>query len=166
MKRMQWIVALTVLLALLPAGLAQASPPINATGTVLYLGSAKNIYSRGQHCVLELDAHHDLTGTIEASCDTQMRIIHHTPCPPGGQGTNRENWLAHAVCTGTVAGRQGTFELHWTAQTDPNGDPTTAGEMVLSGTGDLSNLHGVLEFSANANQPGTYQGFVHFDPAP
>jgi hypothetical protein len=134
---------------------------------VFYLGSAKNVYQQGQHCVLELDALHEFTGTIEASCETQLRITHHSLCSVAGQGEHRENWLAHAVCTGTVAGREGIFELHWTAQTDPNGDPNTVGQIVLSGTGgDLVDLHGVLEFGAYANAPGFYEGFVHFDPAP
>jgi hypothetical protein len=167
MKRIKWVVALVVLLALLPAGLAQASPPINATGTIVLVGATSyNAYSRGQTCIIELGAIHAVAGTIEATCETQMRIIEHAPCAVSGPGLWRENWLENSVCIGSVAGREGTFDIAWTAQVDPDGDPNTKGSMVLSGAGELADLHGTLKLSGYAGQAGVYEGFVHFDPAP
>jgi hypothetical protein len=167
MKRIKWIVTLVVLLALLPAGLASASPPLNATGTIVLTGvTSFGAYPRGQQCVIELGGIHEYTGTIEATCETEMRIIEHAPCSASGPGKHRENWLGHSVCAGTVDGREGAFEIHWTAQVDPDADPNTKGTEILSGSGDMADLHGTLKLSGYAGTAGIYEGFVHFDPAP
>jgi hypothetical protein len=121
------------------------------------------MYPSGQNCILELDAVHVVAGTIEGSCESHSKIIVHGPCPVG-PGEYRENGLTHSECTGTVAGREGAFEFHWVAQTDPEADPNTTGRIVLSGTEDLANLHGVLHVRGNAGEAGTYEGSVHFDP--
>jgi hypothetical protein len=166
MKRIKWIVTLVVLLALLPAGLASASPPINATGTIVLTGvTGFSAHPRGQQCVIELGGIHMFSGTIEARCETHNRITVHGPCS-AGPGTHRENWLAHSVCAGTVSGRAGAFEIQWTAQVDPDADPNTKGTLVLSGIGELADLHGTLKLSGYAGTAGVYEGFVHFDPAP
>jgi hypothetical protein len=166
MNRIKLIAGIALLLALLPAAFASASPPINATGTIAFAHLiGETMYPLGQNCILELDIAHVVTGTIEGSCETHNRITVHGPCP-AGPGLYRENWLNHAVCTGAVAGREGAFEFHWVAQVDPNSDPDTTGRIVLSGTGDLANLHGVLHLRGSAGTAGTYEGFVHFDPQP
>jgi hypothetical protein len=115
--------------------------------------------------VIELGGIHEFSGTIEATCETQTRITVHGPCSVG-PGEARENWLGHSVCAGTVAGREGSFEIHWTAQVDPDADPNTKGTQLLSGIGNLTDLHGTLKLSGYAGTAGAYEGFVHFDPKP
>ena len=167
MKRLKLILAVATLLALLPAALTSASPPINAAGTIAFhsLIDLPSPYALGKNCILELHFYQELTGTVEGSCDTLCRITVHGPCS-AGPGEYRENHLCHAECTGSVADHGGEFELHGVAQVDPESDPNTEGRIVLSGTGDLDNLHGVLHLRENAGAAGTYEGFVHFDPKP
>ncbi|MBN1137864.1 MAG: DUF3224 domain-containing protein [Anaerolineae bacterium] len=165
MKRIKLIAGIVLLLALLPAGFASASPPINATGTCTLTGvTGFHAYPQGQHCIRVLEGIHVYAGTIEATCETSLRMTVYGPCTAGA-GELRANWLGYSVCEGTVDDREGTFEIQWTAQVDPDADPNTKGTMLLSGTGgDLADLHGLLKFAGRAGQAGVYEGFVHVDP--
>jgi len=166
MKRIKLIAGIALLLALLPAALASASPPINATGTLALTGvTGFNAYPQGQTCIIELEGIHEYSGTIEATCEVSARITAHGPCPVDA-GEVRENWLTCDVCEGRVAGREGTFKVQQTCQVDPDADPNTVCLGVLSGVGDLSNLHGVLHGKGTAGTEGAYEGFIHFDPEP
>jgi hypothetical protein len=162
MKRIKLIAGITLLLALLPAAFASASPPINATGTIhdeeiVFLG----IEPQGSNCILRLESHFRMEGTIEAMCIEAFQTTVHAPCddlpPPGG---GKEKWTMHAQCEGTVAGHSGPFTFDGVAQVRP--DREAKGRAVLSGTGELSNMQGVLFLSPSPPEGGSYEGFVHF----
>lgn len=169
MKRLRLILAVTILLALLPAALAWASPPINATGRVIdekieFVG----IEPYGNTCILYMRVQSQMTGTIEATCTEAFQTTVHAPCtdlPPPGEG--KEKWIWHAQCEGAVDGHTGTFSWDGLGHIDPDHEPSGRGRSVLGGTGgDLSSLHGVLEHFPTAAQGGAYGGFVHLDPQP
>jgi hypothetical protein len=169
MKRLKLILAVATLLALLPAALASASPPINATGRVIdekieFVGMA----SRGNTCILYMAVQSRMEGTIEATCTEAFQTTVHAPCSDlPGPGECKEKWIWHAQCEGTVDGRAGSFAWDGLAQIDPDHEPSGRGRSVLSGTGgDLSSLHGVLQHFPTPAQGGAYEGFVHFNPKP
>jgi hypothetical protein len=169
MKRLKLILGIAALLALLPAALAWASPPINATGKVIDEEiKPVGMESHGNTCILYMEVQSQMKGTIEATCTEAFQTTVHAPCtdlpPPGG---GKEKWIWHAQCKGTVDKRTGSFTWDGLGHIDPDHEPSGRGRSVLSGTGgDLSSLHGVLQHFPTPAQGGTYEGFVHLDPKP
>jgi hypothetical protein len=66
--------------------------------------------------------------------------------------------------TGTVAGRSGTCIIKFEGNGEGVGKPITGTWVILSGTGDLANLHGTLSVEGIAGQILYYTGMIHFDP--
>jgi hypothetical protein len=96
-----------------------------------------------------------------------FRFVSHAPCPPGGPAPHLyyENGHARGVFVGTVGERSGTFRFVKNARNIPldAGGYIWIGRMaILSGTGELAGLHGVLEIDTSDQ----YSGQIHFDPHP
>jgi hypothetical protein len=165
MKRLKLILGITLLLMILPVGLAWASPPINATGHVIdeaieFVG----MEGHGNICTLYMDVQSRMTGTIEATCSEAFQTTVHAPCtalpPPGG---GKEKWIWHAQCEGAIDGRTGSFSWDGLGHIDPDHEPSGRGRSVLSGMGgDLSGMHGMLAHLPTPAQGGLYEGFVLF----
>jgi hypothetical protein len=66
--------------------------------------------------------------------------------------------------TGTVAGRSGTCIIKFQGNGDGIGLPIKGSWVILSGTGDLANLHGVLSVEGIGGVILNYTGQIHFDP--
>ena len=104
------------------------------------------------------------TGTFEGHSHCVERVVIH----PSG------SWNAEGLCTFescTVTGESGTLVIHFVG-TKPGPTADWSGRwVILSGTGDLANLHGQgTWWGPGAPAPGVegfvdYSGQIHFDPA-
>ena len=171
MKRIRLILCMALLLMLLPLGLVSASPAIHIEGESKPLGPAwkheETDHANGNKCIIDRGDTFSLTGTkgttVNVACRAELRIIVHGPCQP--PGAYRRNATVYAVCTGEVAGREGTFELKGAQQFDPDKEYPLQKQFTLKGlTGGLSTLHGVVHVSGKPGVGGIYEGVVTFGP--
>ena len=96
----------------------------------------------------------------------------HGPCTadvPPGQGLYDANLKARGTFTGEVLGAYGTFDFTYEGKEWPYEQPGDLGLaariVILSGTGDLANLHGVLDVTYVVGDAfDSYSGRIHFDP--
>jgi hypothetical protein len=141
--------------ALVAAPGAVASPPTAASGTFTYTSSTFNsIRSAGGNTIIDLSATVSYTGTFTGTSTLQGTLILHA------NGT--ANFQDVETFTGTVNGVSGTVTLRLEGHTDRAG-VITASDVIISATGDLAGLQGVLSEVATlgANGPvGTYTGQI------
>jgi len=169
-KRIRLILCIALLLMLLPLGLVSASPAIHIEGECKPSPAWKyeqTDHANGNKCIVDMGAMFRLTGTqgttVDVECPAEWRIIVHGPCQP--PGAYRQDATIHGVCTGEVAGREGTFELKAAQQFDPGKEYPLQTQCTLKGlTGELSTLHGVVHVSGIPGVGGTYEGVVTFGP--
>jgi hypothetical protein len=119
----------------------------------------------GNNCHVEVDLTMDYGGDLVGTAVEHFRIVAHAPCPPDGPAPHKYYETIHVRGTfvGEVAGREGTFEFIKTARNiplDSGGWVWISRMVILSGTGELANLHGRLEIDTDDN----YTGQIHFDP--
>ena len=169
-KRNLFGVALA-LVALLTLALPASATQSNAVSGKMEYASQPPIpefRQAGHNCFISLDlGYHFFDGDLDGVATLHWNIVSHGPCPAGPFQYD-ENLKARGTFVGTVDGKEGTFDLifvgrGWPAET---GEPAlTAKIVVLSGTGELANLHGLLEVSYNMGDAfDSYSGKMHFDP--
>jgi Protein of unknown function (DUF3224) len=155
-KRLLALTPIAALLAVICVT-AAASQPATATGTFTYLASTFNgvRFEGGNTIIDDLHATVSYTGTLSGTSTLQGKLILHA------DGT--ANFHDIETFTGTVAGVPGSVTLRLEGATNPNG-VVNATDTVLSSTGALANLHGVLDLVGTVPNPsgpvGTYSGWV------
>ncbi len=95
------------------------------------------------------------TGTFEGSADNVFSLV----LNPSGL-----NVQLVFTFTGTVAGREGTCLIKFQGNGVGIGEPISGTWTILSGTGDLANLHGTLKVEGRGGVILNYDGLIHFDP--
>jgi hypothetical protein len=153
-----------VALAAMPG--AAASPPTEASGTFTTTSATMNITrSAGGNTIFDLTATVSYTGTFTGTSTLHGILIFHS----GGTGVQFPPWRANAhdvvTFTGTVNGVPGTVTYTLSGGNDPTG-AYKATDTIVSATGDLAGLHGVLNEvgTVGPNGPaGTYTGQIQFD---
>lgn len=155
------LVTLTgALLLTMSMSVAYATPPTIISGQIIITGAT--IYDTRQagnsdNVLVNLSLRTRFTGGISGSSTSESRWVRHDVGSP-------DPWTnAHGVNTispATVMGKTGT--LLWML----NGITPEGGTwVIISGTGDLANLHGQGTWSPSANpNVMNYEGQVHFDP--
>ncbi len=145
---------------------AAASPPTPASGTFTYLSSTFNsMRSAGGNTIIDLSATVSYTGTFSGTSTLHGILIFHSD----GTGAQFPPWRAnfHDVETfaGTVNGVSGTVTFNLNGSNDPTG-ALKATDTIVSATGDLAGLHGVLSEVGTVPAPsgpvGTYTGQIQF----
>jgi hypothetical protein len=150
------LLPLAVLLAVVCITAAAASPPTPASGTVGNTSSTFNsIRAEGGNLIVEVSATAAYTGTFNGTSTIEGILIIHA------DGT--ANYHDVEVFTGTVNGVSGTV----TFNLDGTNDSTLAVHAtaaIVSATGDLAGLHGVLHEVQTVVLPngpvGTYSGQI------
>jgi hypothetical protein len=156
------VLALAVVLLATPhIGVARATPPTPAGGTIEFMSvipaGPPKVAGKSDNLVRMFNIVEVWSGDIAGTGNTEAKwIVHNAPLIG-----NPDAWVvAHAVVTFsdvTVLGASGTLTIelvlsrtegHWT---------------IKEGTGELANIHGQGTCST-ATQPFTYAGLVHFDP--
>ena len=168
MARVQFrplLLALVAVLALVGVTSTSASAPTSASGTLTYTSSTFNsVRVAGGNTIIDLSARVSYTGTFNGTSTLHGSLIFH----PNGSA----NFHDIETFTGTVNGVPGTVTFNLAGTGRPG---RTAGsfvyqatQVIVSGTGDLANLHGVLTQVGTvpdtaAGPVGTYTGNIHFD---
>jgi hypothetical protein len=149
------LVTTVALLAAVAASGASASPPVAASGTFTYTSSTFNsIREAGGNVIIDLSATVSYTGTLTGTSTLHGILIFHA------DGSAN----AHDVetFTGTVNGVPGTVTFDLTVRNGPGFTNFRATETIISASGGLAGLHGVLNWedvTLGAEGPvGTYSG--------
>lgn len=149
------LVPLAIVCAATGITAAHASTPMQATGTFQYTDSTfHDIRSAGGNTIIEDNvAHVTYSGTFSGTSTVEGRLIFH----PDGTATAEDI----ETFSGTVNGVPGTVTLRLTGGSGP--DLVFRGtDVVLSATGALAGLHGVLHLAGPVTIPqgpaGAYSG--------
>ncbi len=161
-----------MLLAAVLAVPASATGPTEVSGTYVMNAPPANRIWRpaGNNCIVEVDLTYTWHGDMEGSTAGHYRIVLHGPCGPEGPEPYRYHETLHGkgTFTGMVNGRAGSFDFNYVGKNwpaDPGELALTSRFFILSGTGELANLHGRLDgWWIKAEPFSSYSGQVHFDP--
>ncbi len=157
--------ALLLLIILAGKGFA-ASPPTSASGTLTTTSASfDSIRVEGGNTIIELSSTVVYTGTFTGTSTVHGTLIFHS----GGTGQQFPPWRANfhdvEVFTGTVNGVEGTVTFNLNGSNDPTG-AFKATQTIVSATGDLAGLQGVLSQVGTigpGGPVGTYSGQIQFD---
>jgi hypothetical protein len=164
MKRITVLVpalAFLILFVVAPAiSVVHATPLITATGIATATGpfTITSVRTAGPNTFVtgKFDTYPDaFTGTFSGTATNVFRLI----LNPSGMDVQ-----LFFTFTGTVAGRSGTCIIKFEGHGEGIGKPITGTWVILSGTGDLANLHGTLQVEGTAGVILYYTGMIHFDP--
>ncbi len=167
-KRILFAVILTfafVFSLVMPASASQTMP---ASGKLAWAGPPMNLEMKqfGTNCFMSTDiAYRFFDGNLDGSAETQWSILTHGPCP-ASPNQYKEDLMATGTFTGKVDGKSGTLKLLIVMK----GWPAAPGELanigkiiILSGTGGLEGLQGVLDVTYYMGDPSdAYSGKLHF----
>jgi hypothetical protein len=150
---------------------ALATKPTYVSGSLWWAGEPSNVVMRpaGNNCFIDVDVPYFFDGDLFGNATLHFKVVSHGLCPAAPFQYN-ENLKAQGTFDGEVDGKIGTFDLKlvgkgWPAE--PGELALTAKIVVLSGTGELANLHGVLDVSyIMGDATDSYSGQIHFDPQP
>ena len=145
---------------------AVASPPIEASGTFTYVASTFNsMRTVGGNTIIDLSATVSYTGTFTGTSTVHGTLMFHSD----GTGAQFPPWRANfhevEIFTGTVNGVSGTVTFDLRGSNDPTG-ALKATDVIVSASGGLAGLHGVLSLVGTVPAPsgpvGTYTGQIEF----
>jgi hypothetical protein len=134
---------------------ASEQPPISAAGTLTYTSSVFNsVREDGPNTVINLTSNVTYTGTLQGTSTLTGDLRLHS------DGT--ANFHDIEVFTGSVNGVPGTVTFELNGSTNRDGI-VSATDTVISATGELSGLDGVLKEIATVPNPsigpvGNYTG--------
>jgi len=151
------LIPLVAVLALARVTGAAASPTTSASGTFTYTSSTFNSSREaGGNTVIDLSANVAYTGTFSGTSTLHGTLIFH----PDGSA----NFHDVETFTGTVDGLPGTVTFNL-AGSGPAPGVFRGTDAIVSGTGELANLHGVLTevgiVQPTTGPAGTYTGQIH-----
>ena len=158
-------IALLLLIVLAGKGFA-ASPPTSASGTLTTTSASfDNVRVEGGNMIIDLSSTVTYTGTFNGTSTVHGTLIFHS----GGTGVQFPPWRANfhdvEVFTGTVNGVPGTVTFNLNGSNDPTG-AFKATQTIVSATGDLAGLRGVLSQVGTIGPGGplgTYTGRISLD---
>jgi hypothetical protein len=168
MKKRICVLLSVVLLTLALAVPASASQSTAVSGVRMFHVPPDNRvwWPAGNNCIVEFDGTYTYTGDLDGMSVAHFKVVSHGPCGPNGPipYAYHETLHGQGTFTGEVKGVSGSFDFVETAKNWPE-DSHKAGLtsqlVVLSGTGDLAGLHGMLDIVW-----ADYSGQMHFDPQP
>jgi Protein of unknown function (DUF3224) len=144
--------------ALVAAPGAVASPPTAASGSFTYTSSTFNsVLSAGGNLIVDLSATVSYTGTFSGTSTVEGTLIIHAD--------GSANFHDVETFTGTVNGVSGTVTFDLTGGNRPGFTDFHATDTIISASGGLAGLHGVLNWEGVAlqmpNGPfGAYSGQI------
>ena len=159
--RVRLLIFTTVaLLAAVAAVGASASPPVAASGAFTYTSSTFNsIREAGGNVIIDLSATVSYTGTLTGTSTLHGRLILHA--------NGSANFHDVETFTGTVNGVSGTVTFNLTGRNGPGFTNFHATDTIISASGGLAGLHGVLNWEGVTLGPdgpvGTYSGELVID---
>jgi hypothetical protein len=172
-KRSLFGIVLALAMVMMVVAPASATPPSDVNGT--YSVSTLDYLEwqpAGNNCKLEAGLTYPFEGDLAGTATFHYSLMVHGPCTadePPGQGVYYTTLKAWGTFTGEVVGESGTFTFTYEGREWPYGQPGDVGVrariVIVSGTEDLEDLHGVLDVTYMVGDPfDTYSGQIHFDP--
>jgi hypothetical protein len=158
--------AVLAAVALVAAPGAAASPPTEASGTFTTTSATFNSMREvGGNTIIDLSSTIAYTGTFTGTSTVHGVLIFHSD----GVGPQFPPWRANfhdvEIFTGTVNGVPGTVTFDIKGSNDPSG-AVKGTYTIVSATGELAGLHGVLSQVGKIETPsgpfGTYTGQIQF----
>jgi hypothetical protein len=145
--------------ALIAAPGAVASPPTTASGTFTYTSSTfDSTRTAGSNTIIDLSATVSYTGTYSGTSTVEGTLIFHAD--------GSANFHDVETFTGTVNGVPGTVTFNLAGRNGPGFTNFHATDTIISASGNLAGLHGVLNWervTLGANGPiGAYSGQMLF----
>ena len=158
MSKSLWLglpVAVLVIAAFSASG-APASPPAPVGGSYVYTDSwFESFRSAGGNAIIELNATVEYTGTFTGTSTVHGVLVAHAD--------GSANFHDVEVFTGTVNGVPGTVTLKISGSNDSSLN-VSARSTIVSATGGLAGLHGMLDLAGSVHVPegpvGTYSGHI------
>ena len=151
------LVWLAALLAVAWVTVAAASPLTSATGTFSYETFSPSVRLVGGNTIIDYTLTALWTGTFSGTSVVHGTLIIHADGSTDNHGSD--------TFTGTVNGVSGTVTFNEAGPGDSTSFQST--DVIISGTGNLANLHGVLSAAGIVPAAGlpvaTYTGQIHFD---
>jgi Protein of unknown function (DUF3224) len=150
------LITTVALVAAIAASGASASPPVAASGTFTYTSSTFNsIRQAGGNAIIDLSATVSYTGTFTGTSTVEGTLVFHAD--------GSANFHDVETFMGTVNGISGTVTFDLTGRNGPGFTDFHATDTILSASGGLAGLHGVLNWEdvtlRMPNGPfGTYSG--------
>lgn len=169
-KRLQLGSLITLLILLVLVAPASATAPAGVSGQYWLTEPPANLQMRpaGNNCIIDVDMTYPFTGDLIGTAVAHFRVVSHGPCENNMPFSYDESLKAKGTFTGEVLGQAGTFDFIY----EGKGWPAAPGEealdvriVILSGTGGLEGLHGMLDVTyVMGDAFDSYEGQVHFDP--
>lgn len=164
------IVLVLALAMIVPVGAVNAgSGKIEVKGDITFVWNGYMVFNKivGNVDIWMGEMGHDITytGDINGTADELLTFIVN---PSTGEFPNyKGNSKGTQVFTGAVLGKEGTFTTHDRHEMRLDGSGKVE-ETIVSGTGELANLHGTLIFMIyrqdDGSYTGTYSGALQFAP--
>ena len=174
MKKLAFVMLVSLVLALIITIPASASPSIAVSGS-LPVGAvfSETFTPKGGVCIVNLDAmlefrdeNGGMNAVIVGDAHTQWIIVGkyggENPCEGAYPGKSDETWTAKGTFEGTVNGIAGSFDFNYNARVKEGGQ-FTAKLNIGQGYGGLANLHGGLNETGDILGQNSYTGRIHFD---
>jgi Protein of unknown function (DUF3224) len=133
------LVTTVALLAAVAASGASASPPLPANGTFTYTSSTFNsMRTAGGNTIIDLSATVSYSGTFSGTSTVEGTLIFHAD--------GSANFHDVETFTGTVNGMSGSVTFDLTGGNGPGFTNFHATDTIISASGGLAGLHGVLNW--------------------
>jgi hypothetical protein len=165
MKKLR--VALLLVLLVLPVAV-YAGAPSDVEGNFVYVPTVLSLRQAGDNLFMEAMATSTWTGAfLGTSTDDEYVVVLHGVTGVFGTADfafEEGFYWDIATFTGEVEGRAGTVEILFVGKSPGDLADWTGTWRIISGTGELTNLHGRGVFWNNAPMDIHYEGRIHFDP--
>ena len=160
MRRFFLLLAVVSLL-MVPATIAEASPPTPITGEFLLAGGPlfpPELRSADGNLIMTAVFPFAYLGQLSGTSTEETHLVFHP----------NETFQVEIIdsCACNLYGRSGTLisRIVGTGHGTPNGGTYTGTWTVISATDDLAGLHLTAKFVGTIGVGGSYTGAYHFDP--
>ncbi|MBN1811945.1 MAG: DUF3224 domain-containing protein [Anaerolineae bacterium] len=160
------LVALLLVWLVLPVAV-HAGPPTDVEGDFVYVPAVVSLRQAGDNLFLEATDTATWTGAFVGTSTEEYVVVLHGATGVFGTpdfGFEKANYKGTVTFTGEVEGKTGTVEILFVGKSPGDLADWTGTWRIISGTGELANLHGTGVFWNNAIMDIHYEGQIHFDP--
>jgi hypothetical protein len=167
-ETMRKALLLLMLVSLVLPMAAYAEPPVDVQGDFTYAPTGCD-EERWAHDTQFVSSCHDTgdwpQGAFVGDSEEVYSVAFHGAAEGGFMyGYEYAFYRGHVTFTGTVAGKTGSLEFLFIGTSPGELDDWNGTWRILSGTGELANLHGSGAFWATGLGAVHYEGKIHFAP--